>query len=278
VRPHSNLIEVGRQPSLPEYVRLLWRGRDFLIQIVVSQVRLQTQATILGSLWHLLNPLLQTAIYYIVFGLVLNASRGVNDYAAFLVVGVFVFVFTSRSIESGARSLTTHRSLVSQTAFPRIIIPVAAVLTEAVLHAIALLMLLAMLPLLGVRPMWSWILLPLAFSLQAFFNLGVAMMAARLAFRLPDVQLLLPHALRFWMYASGVFFALEFVSQAFGELTTLLFIVNPAFTFIDLTRAVLLEGSVRETATWLLAFAWPTVALISGALVFRAREDEYGLV
>jgi teichoic acid transport system permease protein len=99
------LSRSGARPSLPAYAGQLWGRRHFILTYAQSRVRAQYSASFLGQLWQVLTPLLNAAVYFFVFGLLLNANRGVENYPAFLVAGVFIFTYTQRAVLAGAQSI-----------------------------------------------------------------------------------------------------------------------------------------------------------------------------
>lgn len=272
------LLDIGVVPPAGEYLRRLWSRRDFVWAVPLGQLRAQTESTVLGASWHLLNPMLTAALYYLIFGVLFGGRGLVENYPAFLVVGIFAFLYTTRAVQAGAGSVTTNMGLITQINFPRLALPVAATVAETVSHCVALLALLAMVPILGGGIGLSWLLLLPIVVLQALFNLGLAMIAARLAFQYRDVQNLLPHLLRFWMYLSGLFFTVELVIESVGAGNPLVrvFEANPGYIFMTLMRAALLDGYTAASWMWLAAVGWTVALVIGGFVFFRGKEVEYG--
>lgn len=271
-------LDIGVTPPVGEYLRRFWARRDFVLAVPIGQLRAQTQNTILGAGWHLLNPLFTAAIYYFVFGVLFRGAGRVENYPAFLVVGIFTFLYTNRTMMAGAKSVTSNLGLVSQINFPRLALPTAAAIAETISHSVAVLALFAMVPILGGANVATWLLVLPAVALQATFNLGAAMIVARLAFQYRDIDNLLPHLLRFWMYSSGLFFTVDFVTDAIGDESPLvtLFLANPAYIHMSLMRDALLGRSDTSPEMWLGAAVWSVLAVIAGFFFFRAREVEYG--
>lgn len=271
-------VEIGVTPPLRDYLRRFWARRDFILAVPVGQLRAQTQNTALGAGWHLLNPLFTAAIYYFVFGVLFGGAGRVENYPAFLVVGIFAFLYTNRTVMAGAKSVSTNLGLVSQINFPRLALPTAATVAETISHAVAIVALFVMVPILGGPPAWTWLLVVPALVLQATFNLGVAMIVARLAFQYRDIDNLLPHLLRFWMYTSGLFFTVDFVIDAIGADSPFvaLFLANPAYIHMSLMRDALLGRSDASPEMWLGAVLWSLIAVVIGFWFFRAHEVEYG--
>lgn len=274
------LRRMGARLSLGAYLTELWGRRDFLITIPLSDLRAQNQNTVLGSTWHVLNPLLLAGVYYLVFGVILGARRGIANYPAFLVTGIMTFHFTQKCIMSGARTVVSNIRLIQSLSFPRALLPVSSTITETLAHGPSLVALMVLVVITtGSWPTASWLwLVPIA-GLQALLGLGLAFITSRLTFHFRDTAQFLPYVLRIWMYLSGVFFAADFVPAGWPRL---LFSINPMFLFITLNRSALIPpdpDAVEPWTTpemWAMATVWTLVALVVGFFFFRAREMEYG--
>jgi teichoic acid transport system permease protein len=273
-----DLIDIGVVPPVRDYMRRLWERRDFVWAVPIGQLRAQTQSTALGAGWHLLNPLLTAALYYLVFGVIFGGRGRIENYPAFLVVGIFTFLYTSRCVTAGAKSITSNGGLLTTINFPRLALPSAATVAETVSHAFALGALALMVPILSNPPRVTWALVVPALLLQAIFNLGAAMIVARLSFQFRDIETLLPHLLRFWMYLSGLFFTIDLVVDAVGAGSPLvgIFQANPAYLHMALMRGALLDGHEVYAWMWFAAVAWTLVIVVGGFVFFRAHEVEYG--
>ena len=92
--------------------------RDFAVALPFEEVRSTHQDTLLGNLWHLANPMLSVAVYYLVFGVMLDVSRGIDNYILFLMVGVFTFNLTARCVLGGATSISNNQGLMRSIRFP----------------------------------------------------------------------------------------------------------------------------------------------------------------
>lgn len=275
------LIPIGVRPSLGEYLREIWDRRDFAITVSLGDLRARNQNTVLGNLWHLLNPLFLAGVFYLIFGVVLGAREGVRtgaygNYAAFLIIGIFTFVFTSKSLLGGARTIVSNLGLIQAVTFPRALLPIASTLTETAAHASALVAMAGIVVLTGVAPNPAWMLLVPALLIQAVFNLGLTLTTSRLTFHFRDVEQVLPYLIRMGMYLSGVFFAEDLVLRKGGEAALTVFTLNPMYAYMKIMRDAVMLGTA-DPGTWLMAGWWAAVALASGFLFFRHRESEYSL-
>jgi len=129
-QPLTELRDVFSASRLDAYLARLWSRREYISFVAVSELRNRQMTTVLGNLWHLLNPALSIATYYVIFGLLLNVDRGVDNYILFITVGVLLFADIQRATMAGAGSILNNRGLLQSLSFPRAMLPVAATITE----------------------------------------------------------------------------------------------------------------------------------------------------
>lgn len=269
---YPDMRRLGVTPSARDYLRDIWSRREFMVTLPLNQLRSQNQNNILGNAWHLLNPLFLALVYYVIFGVILGAREGIDNYPAFLITGIFVFYFTQKSINSGTGTIVSNIKLIQTLSFPRAILPISSVIGELVAQFYAMMAMFILVLLTGVSPRLTWLIVPFIFALQAVFNLGAAFLAARATFHFRDVAQFLPYVLRIWLYLSGIFFSAERVPAG---LPRTLFELNPLWSFIKLNRLAVLEGTT-DVRSWVLGLVWSVAAVVVGFFFFRARETEYG--
>ena len=113
------------RPGLASYLAMVWQRRHFIIAYATARnVSMYTEAR-LGQLWQVLTPLLNSAVYYLIFGVLFKANRGISNYTAYLVIGVFIFAFTERSIVVGSSAIRANITLIRALHFPRACLPLA---------------------------------------------------------------------------------------------------------------------------------------------------------
>lgn len=272
----TDLVRLGGRPSVLAYARSLWARRDFATAIAVGELRSQNMDTVLGNLWHILNPLLLIGIYYLVFGVILGLTErgGVSNFLAFLAVGVFMFHYSQKSVMAGAKSIVGNVGLIRSIAFPRAVLPLSTVIgqTLAFLPAIGVMFVVAALTGEQPRPVWL-VVLPIL-VLQALFNLGAALVTARLTDAFHDLQNVLPFLFRLLFYMSGVLYSVErFIPD---ETLRTVFLANPFYVFISLARAPIMAEMDWSWLMVVAAVVWTIVGLVVGFLYFRAGEENYG--
>ena len=192
------------RPSLVSYLRLVWQRRHFIVAYATARsVSMYTEAR-LGQLWQVLTPLLNSAVYYLVFGILFQANRGISHYTAFLVTGVFIFGFTERSLVVGSSVMRANIALIRALHFPRACLPLAYVLVEFQQLLVSMLVLFAIVIGTGEHLTWYWLFLVPVLVMQATFNMGAALILARVGAGAQDVTQLIPFLTRIWRYFCGV--------------------------------------------------------------------------
>ncbi|MFJ8144973.1 ABC transporter permease [Streptomyces sp. NPDC096094] len=272
----------GARPSLPQYVRQLWARRHFITAFSTAKLTAQYSQAKLGQVWQVMTPLLNAAVYYFIFGMLMNTSRGVEDFVPFLVTGVFVWTFTQSSIMAGTKAVSGNLGLVRALHFPRAALPVSFCLQQLQQLMFSMGALVVILLAFGVPPAASWVLAVPALVLQFVFNAGLALIMARVGSKIPDMAQLMPFLLRTWMYGSGVMFSIHHMTGPDSGLPSWvgpLLQVNPAVVYIDLMRFALIDsfgGGMLPDHVWAMALGWALAAGIGGFIYFWKAEETYG--
>jgi teichoic acid transport system permease protein len=257
---------------LVQYAKDLWAAREFMIRVPLDELRAQHANTVLGNVWLLVNPTLQILVYYLIFGVVLGVDRGVDNFVAFLAVGVFIFQFSNRSAVSGSKSIISNEGLIRSVRFPRALLPISTVMEQAFAHVPAVIVLFGVAIATGEPIRLSWLVLPALFLLQFVFNVGMALSLARLTNKVRDIQHLLPFLFRLLFYGSGVLFLVdEYVEGGY----VWFFVLNPFYDFVELGRWAVL-GTSPHWAVLPVVVSQTLVVATAGALYFKRGEVEYG--
>ncbi|WEH33731.1 ABC transporter permease [Streptomyces sp. AM 4-1-1] len=271
----------GARPTVPVYVRQMWGRRHFIAAFATAKLTAQYSQAKLGQIWQIMTPLLNAAVYYFIFGILMDTKRGVADFVPFLVTGVFIWTFTNSSITAGTRAISGNLGLVRALHFPRASLPIALALQQLQQLMFSLGALAVILAVFGQYPQLSWLLAVPALALQAVFNTGVSMVVARLTARTPDIAQLMPFILRTWMYASGVMWSLDTLLKGdrVPHLVLAALQYNPAALYIDLMRYALIDSFSADHLpphVWAAAAGWALVCGVGGFLYFWQAEERYG--
>ncbi|WP_369274752.1 ABC transporter permease [Streptomyces sp. R11] len=271
----------GARPSLFEYVRQLWDRRHFILAFSRAKLTAQYSQAKLGQLWQVATPLLNAAVYFFIFGLILQADRGMSRevYIPFLVTGVFVFTFTQSSVMAGVRAISGNLGLVRALHFPRASLPISFALQQLQQLLFSMIVLFAVALAFGSYPAMSWLLIVPVLVLQFLFNTGLAMIMARAGSKTPDLAQLMPFVMRTWMYASGVMFSIPIMLEGKPEWIATVLQWNPAAVYMDLMRFALIDGygsSNLPDHVWAVALGWSVLVAVGGFVYFWKAEERYG--
>jgi teichoic acid transport system permease protein len=238
----------GARPSLWEYIRLLWGRRHFILGYATARnVSMYTEAR-LGQVWQVLTPLLNSLVYYLIFGLLFEAAKGVAHYPAFLVAGVFVFAFTERSIVVGSSVMRANLQLIRALYFPRASLPLAYVIVELEQMLVGMVVLVVIMLFSHQYPSWYWLLLIPAVLLQSLFNTGAALIVARLGGSMQDVSELIPFFLRISRYFCGVMYLIITLPATLTTPEKQILSLNPAAVYIQLVRVAFMSTYRKDSA------------------------------
>ncbi|ROS31210.1 ABC transporter permease [Cellulomonas sp. PhB150] len=279
----SGLRQMGVRPPLTDYVRSLWARRSFIRTLGSAKAYARNQGSYLGQLWSVLTPLLNSLVYVFIFGILIETTRGMENGIAFIVTGVFLYRFFDASVSAGANSLKGNMNLVRSVHFPRAVLPISTTITELATLGPALAVMCVvswasgLLPMQGEVPItWRLLLLPVAVALMWLFNTGCAFFVARWVAITPDLNNVIPFALRFVFYASGVLFSIDNLIK--NELLAAVLSYQPIAVFLDIARSTVLNEPTipLDPKMWLAAVGWAVVTLVAGFLVFWRGEERYG--
>ena len=270
-----NLISATKVSPLSRYLGDTWKRKDFILELAGARSTAQYSDSLLGRLWQLLTPLMNAAIYYLIFGVLLGTKKGIDNYTAYLVAGVFAFNFMQTTITSAASSLPKNESLVKAIHFPRLVLPVATVFQQVQQYFVSLGVLAVVALVSGEGLSAMWLALPFAVLLQICFTIGFSLIVARWGARNSDINQLLPFFTRTWRYASGVFFSIAVYSQNMHSLVGKILSYNPGAVYIDLVRDCLMTSQSVPVSIWVAGIFWATAFLATGLLYFHKGEAKY---
>lgn len=273
----DGLSPVGVRPGLSEYVSQLWARRHFIWMDARHRVLSQNSRNRLGNVWLLLKPLMDAAFYFLIFGLVLKVAReGIDNYGAYIIVGVLMFRATATSVSGGPSVLSSGKAMIRAFSFPRAAIPISAVLRDGLqmLWAVgAMLVMIAVIPP-HEYPTLTWLLIIPLLAMQWVLNLGITFILARVGFRFPDTVQLMSFVSRVLMYGSGVIFPID--QMLTHPVASAVIEANPIFQMLRMYRQVLMDGTVPPAESWMILGGWAGGLLLFGFLFFWRGEASYG--
>jgi teichoic acid transport system permease protein len=262
---------VGLPPLLP-YLREAWRRRSFAVELSRTKLRAQHFNTIFGQLWLVLNPLLLAGVYFVLVD-ILRGGSNPPGFFAHLVAGIFAYHLISDAARDGTRSVVSGGRLILNTAFPRVLLPLASVVsaTKRFLPTLVIYVPVHLASGRHVGPELLWVIPLLALLIVLASGLAMIVGAVQVYFR--DLKNLMPYLLRIWLFASPVLYFAEEMPAKYRFLLN----VNPLGQLLAAWSDAINLGRTPSATSLLVATAWAVGLLVVGFLFFISREREFAV-
>lgn len=264
------------QPSkgwAPVNFRELWEYRELLHIFVWRDIKVRYKQTALGAAWAVIQPFMTMVVFSVFFGKLAGISQkipGDIPYPIYTYCALLPWQLFSKSLTDASNSLVTNRGLITKVYFPRLTIPLSAVLAGLVDFAVAFVVFLGMMVWYGIVPHAAVFALPLflLFAIASAFAVGLWLSALNVEYR--DVRYTLPFLTQFWMYASPIAYPSTLVPQHLRALYGL----NPMTGVVEGFRWVLLGTNPPGPMLW-VSVAMTILMLIGGIYYFRRTERTF---
>ena len=259
-------------PPMGSYLRELWRRREFALELSRTELRAQHYNTLFGQLWLILSPLLLACVYFVLVD-ILRARTGGIVFFAHLMAALFAYYFVTDAIRQAVRSVVGGGRLILNTAFPRLLLPLASVITAfwRFLPTILIFLPVFFVADLPMGPHLLW-LLPV-FFLFAVLATGLAALVAAGQVYFRDLKNFLTYALRLWLYGSPILYLAAEVPDRYQ----FLLVLNPLAPLLTAWSDVIDLGRAPDPADLAIGAAWAFAFFIAGALFFISREREFAV-
>ena len=269
-RNDVHVIEAGR--SELHYWRDLWSYRELFFFLAWRDILVRYKQTVIGIAWSVLRPLLTMVIFTVVFGKLAKLPSDGIPYPVLIFAAMLPWYLFSNAVSEGSSSLIANANIISKVYFPRIIIPVSAVVVSLVDFLISFVLLLAMMVWYQLIPDWRFLLLPLFLILGIVASLGPILWLAALNVQYRDFRHIVPFLIQIGLFISPVGFS----SSVVPEQWRLIYSLNPMVGVIDGFRWSVLGGQASPYLPGLaLSLATAALFLVSGIWYFRKTERSF---
>lgn len=249
--PEVNELREVRGPSA------LGGGRrrffDLLWLMGVTEFKRTYFGTVLGYLWSLVRPLLLFAVLLFVFTKIVNIASDTPNYPVLLLLGIVLFSFFQEGTQNSVASVVAQEGVVRKTQFPRLVIPLATVLTSLFNLLLNLVIVFIFILAWGVDPAWTWLLFPLALGLIAILTAATSMMLSVLFVRFRDVAIIWAVLAQVLFYMTPILYPVTLLQDQTLER---LMLINP------------LAPIVNEIQRWVINPDAPSAAAIAGGAIY----------
>ncbi len=249
-------------------VRELWDYRELLYFLVWRDIKVRYKQTVIGAAWAIIQPVFAMVIFTIFFGMLAKLPSGNLPYPLFYYSGLLPWLYFSGAFQHATNAIIDHQRLITKVYFPRLLLPLAAVVCGLVDFAVAFVILVAMMAFYGIAPAAGVLLLPIFLLLAVATALGAGLWLSVLNATYRDVRYVVPFLIQLWLFASPVVYPSSLVPEAWRWLYGL----NPMAGVIEGFRWALL-GQGQPPALLGVSAAVVALVLLGGVIYFSRAEE-----
>jgi lipopolysaccharide transport system permease protein len=248
----------------------LWAFRDLFIILAMRDVRLRYKQTALGVIWVILQPLVASIIFAVIFGYFAKLPSD-GPYLPFVFAGMLPWTLFASGLQRAGNSLISDQRLITKVYFPRIVIPIASTVAVLIDFAVAFVVMLGLLLLYRIPLTWHLLVLPCLLLIVIFITVGVSLLFSALNVYYRDFMYALPFIIQVWMYASPLVYAANLISAGWRTL----YILNPMVGVLEGFRWALLGTEDFPMPAIVTAIVGSFVFFLSGAYIFNRVERSF---
>ena len=249
----------------------LWRYRELLYFFVWRDIKVRYKQTVLGAMWAIIQPVATTLLFTVFFGHLGGLSKQVNgSYSLFVYVGLSLWTFYANAVSLAANSLVASSHLISKVYFPRLLVPIAAILSGLIDFAIAFAFLLVLMAVYHVAPSPQMIAVPIFVAGAMIVAAGAGVLFSALIVSYRDFRYVITFVVQLWLFATPVLYALDIVPMQWR----LLYALNPMVGMIVGFRTAVLGGAWQPELI-VTGFATASVLLLVGVRYFTTVERRF---
>lgn len=256
-------------------IKEVWHYRDLIGLFVRRNFVSQYKQTILGPLWAIIQPLLTTVVFTVVFGNLAGlAADGVPSFLFFL-SGNVAWQYFSGCLTSTANTFTGNAGILGKVYFPRLVMPISTVMTNLISFGIQMAMFLIFLVWYwiqgAVQPNWYVLMMPVLIAHMAMLSLGTGVIISALTTKYRDLKMLVGFGVQLWMYATPVAYDIGIIPESIMGL----YMLNPMTPVINAFRKAFLGLGSFDWGYYLLSWAVTLVILFLGVVMFSRVEKTF---
>ncbi|QEC41051.1 ABC transporter permease [Pseudobacter ginsenosidimutans] len=270
IEPKSRLLKL----NLGE----VWRYRDLLLSFVRRDFVAQFKQTILGPVWHLIQPILTTAMFLLIFSRIARISTdGIEPKVLFYMSGIIIWNYFAACLTNTANTFVANAGIFGKVYFPRLVLPLSVVLSNIIRFGIQFLLLLATMIFYAFKgyPIYLsfyWLLIPVLLLMMAGIGLGLGIIISSLTTKYRDFAVLLTFAVQLGMYATPIAYPLSYLE---GKSYKMLISLNPITPLVETFRYSLFGKGTFDLNSLGYSFAFMLVVLVTGTLIFNKVEKNF---
>lgn len=264
------VIEPPSGLSLPS-VKEIRNSVDLVYFLAKRDISVRYKQTVVGALWAVLQPLVLAAIFSLFLGQLTDVPSDGAPYALFALAGMTMWLFVANATTRCSESTLSSADLISKVYFPRIAVPIAAIVAPAVDFAAAFLVLVSILIAVGEIPAARILLAPAIFAVAVVIVLGLGFWLSALVVRYRDVSLVIPFVIQVMLFVTPILYPLSLVPDSYQALYS----VNPLVGVLEAFRWTVLPDASAPGALMVIPAVTSVVLLVTGLIYFARAEKRF---
>jgi ABC-type polysaccharide/polyol phosphate export permease len=251
--------------------RDIYRYREAVRNLVARDLKVRYSNSVLGIVWSLFSPLLMTLVYYVVFTYLVPS--GIQKFPVYIMVGLMPWTYFTSSLIGATLAVSGNGHLINRVYFPREVLPLASLLSNAVNFLISLVLLFVFIAVFQIPLGLSLIWLPVIIVIQTAFSFGLGLLLAALNVYFRDTQQLVDVGILAWFFVTPIIYSIDLIHSS--TLKLLLQIVNPMAGLVIAYRHVLYSGDWPQVGLLAITALEAILILVIGAFVFRRLSPAF---
>ncbi len=252
-------------------LRELWEYRELLYFLTWRDIKVRYKQTVLGAAWAIIQPFFTMVIFSLFFGRLAKIPSDGIPYPIFSYAALVPWTFFANGLANSSNSLVNNANVIKKIYFPRLVTPIATVMSGAVDFVLAFVVLLAMMAFYGIAPTANIVWLPLLLLLAVATSLGVGFWLSALNVQFRDVRYAIPFLVQAWLFATPI----AYPSSLLDEPWRTLYGINPMVGVVEGFRWALLGTDTAPGPIILVSSVVAVARLVSGAFYFRRLEKTF---
>lgn len=255
----------------------LWRYRDLTLLFVKRDFAAQFKQTVLGPLWHIIQPIFTTIMFLFIFGTVAKIPTDGIRPVIFYMSGITIWNYFSSCLTSTSNTFVANAAIFGKVYFPRLVLPISTILSNIIKFGIQFLLLLAVMVYYGIKDgnfhfSSTWLLIPLLVIMMAGLGLGIGIIISSLTTKYRDLTVLVTFGVQLLMYATPIAYPMSFLKgKSFANVIQW----NPLTSIVESFRYALL-GQGELNFAWLgYSAIFTIVVLFFGIIIFNKVEKSF---
>jgi lipopolysaccharide transport system permease protein len=272
-----DLVIMPKGSAFDLHLQDIWKYRDLLMLFIKRDFVTQYKQTVLGPLWHIIQPILTTFVFLLIFGRIAHIPTDGIQPVLFYMSGITLWNYFSACLNSTSNTFIVNASIFGKIYFPRLVIPLSIVLSNLIRLAIQfglLLLTMGWYHLHGypIHLTISWLWIPILVFLMAGIGLGLGIIISSLTTKYRDLAILMTFIVQLWMYVTPIGYPMSYLEHSKYKV---LIGINPLSSIVEAFRFAIFHKGDLDAIGLLYSFGFMVVSLFIGLIIFGKVERSF---